>query len=168
MFTTKLIVLSYHRFTEEDNDYVFSRTYKQFASDIIHKDFDWITIDDGHSSILKACEMMKEKNIRAKLFIATSLIGKPGYCTWEDVWRLSRFHDIGNHSHSHERLTELSEEDIFKNIWRASLLIKKHTFLMPRYFVPPYNNTNHIVEGIALQLGLTLIKDRIEIKNNSR
>lgn len=168
MYNCNLIVLSYHRFTAEDHPYPFSRTYKQFRNDLQTKDFDWITIDDGHASIIKACKMMQDSNIRAKLFIATSLIGAPGYCTWDDLWKLSKFHDIENHSHNHQILTELDSKTIYWNISKAVREIKRHIRVRPRYFVPPYNTADSRVESIVRHLGLQMVKDRIDIRNDSR
>lgn len=168
MQSYNLIVLSYHRFTEQDDDYPFSRTYKQFAHDLGTKDFDWITIDDGQECMIKACAMMQEKNIRAKLFIPTSLVGLPGYCTWDEIWKLSKYHDICNHSHEHVRLTEIPLLDVDSNIKTSSTLIKSFTGAAPRWFVPPWNMFNPDIERIAGKYGMQLVKNRINIKNNSR
>jgi peptidoglycan/xylan/chitin deacetylase (PgdA/CDA1 family) len=168
MFNANLTVLSYHNFTAEDSDYPFSRTYKQFQHDLNTKDFDWITIDDGHESIIKACKMMEEKNFRAKLFISTALIGTSGYCTWDQLWHLSRVHDIENHSHEHVKLTELDVDVMHNQISMANDLIKQFTGRKPRYFVPPWNQRNGIIEAAAHALGLQLVHSRTDIKNDSR
>jgi len=168
MALQKLIVLSYHRFNDEEQLYPFSRTYKQFQHDLNTKDFDWITIDDGHTSIIKACKMMQEKNFRAKIFISTAMIGKPGYLTWDEVWTLSRHHDIENHSHQHVKLTECTPAEIKKNISRAQELIYQHTGRNARFFVPPWNQANDTIIKIAEELGLQLVSERTDIKNDSR
>jgi peptidoglycan/xylan/chitin deacetylase (PgdA/CDA1 family) len=164
----KLTVLTYHKFTEQDNDYVFSRTYKQFANDLIQKDFDWITMDDGHNSIIKACAMMREKNFRAKVFISTNLIGEQGYCTEEEIWKLSRFHYIESHSHEHKKLTELSFEEVLQNITESVKIIKAITGRIPRYFAAPWNQFNREIEYLINSNGMQLMKHRIDIKNISR
>jgi peptidoglycan/xylan/chitin deacetylase (PgdA/CDA1 family) len=163
-----LIVLSYHRFAKSEDPYVFSRTYKQFQYDLDTKDFDWITIDDGHASIIKACKMMEEKNIRAKLFISTSLIGEKGYCTWDDIWKLSKKHDICNHSHNHVDLTEKNYSDIWNNLYIAQLRIIECIGYAPRYFVPPWNKFNADVEKACAAHGMIMLKYRTDIKNDSR
>jgi peptidoglycan/xylan/chitin deacetylase (PgdA/CDA1 family) len=168
MYSCNLIVLSYHRFTPEDHDYPFSRTYKQFRNDIETKDFDWITIDDGHASIIKACKMLQESNIRAKLFIAPGLIGRENYCTWSEIWSLSKFHDIENHSYDHLRLVTLEDDEIYQQIEKAQEAIKENIGRYPRYFVPPWNNYDNRVDAIVKDMGLQMVKDRINIKNNSR
>jgi peptidoglycan/xylan/chitin deacetylase (PgdA/CDA1 family) len=168
VYNCNLRILSYHRFGERESEYAFSRTYKQFAHDLGTKDFDWITMDDGHKTIVKACEMMREKNFRAKLFISTALVGTKGYCSWDDLWRLSRHHDIENHSHEHVILTRLQEEEIRFNIEKANIDIKHHTGARPRYFVPPWNQSNDVVLKVATALGLQLVHSRVDIRNDSR
>lgn len=168
MFNVNLTVLSYHNFYESENEYPFSRTYKQFQHDLDTKDFDWITIDDGHESIIKACKMMEEKNFRAKLFISTALIDTPGYCTWGQLWHLSRVHDIENHSHEHVKLVQLNDDAVYNQIATANDLIKQFTGRKPRYFVSPWNQRNGIIEAAARALGLQLVHSRTDIKNDSR
>lgn len=168
MFNCDLIVLSYHRFTYDPDEYQFSRTYKQFEIDLREKIFDWITIDDGHSSMMLACSIMAEKNIRAKIFISSALIGEPGYCTWEQIQELAIFHDIENHSHNHERLSWLQDpESIDKNIELCNNKILFFVGKKPRYFVPPYNNSDYRVEEMAKKNGLILVKNRIDILNST-
>lgn len=163
-----LIVLSYHTFSVEPNDYVFNRTYDQFANDLKMKDYDWITIDDAHESIKYACKMCWKFNVRAKIFVPTALVGKPGYCTWEDLKKLSYAHDICNHSHEHVKLTELSGHEAHNNLWQSSELIKDNIGYYPRWFVPPFNQTNKTIERLAADLGMQTIKNRTEIKKDSR
>lgn len=168
MHDSNLIILSYHRFDAEENEYPFSRTYKQFANDLVIKDFDWITMDDGFKSVIKACEMMRVKNFRAKLFISTALIGTGKYLDWDDIWKLSRYHDIENHSHEHLLLTQLQEEEVYRHLALANALIKEFTGRCPRYFVAPWNTYNDIVLKVAAEVGLQVVRGRVDIRNNSR
>lgn len=168
MSNCNLIVLSYHRFGWEESNYPFSRTYKQFELDLVKKDFDWITIDDGSRCLIKACAMLEERNIRAKVFISTANIGQPNYCTWDEIWKISRKHDIENHSHDHVRLTDLTSIDVHDQIARAQILIKQYTGRIPRYFAAPWNQYNVIVDKAVSELGLQSVKDRVNIKNDTR
>lgn len=167
MYNCNLIVLSYHRFTKEPDAYQFSRTLQQFRNDLDRKVFDWITIDDAHGSILQVNPTMVARNIRAKLFVSTSLVGTPGYCTWDDLRDLSEYHDIENHSHSHENLAELTAEQIKFNIEKANIIIAREIEKPCRYFVPPYNKSSQIVEEAASALGLQLVRNRIDILNTT-
>lgn len=165
MFNVNLIVLSYHRFVEEQSDYRFSRTYAQFGQDISKMKYDWITIDDGMKCMIRACEMLRYCNIRAKLFICTSLVGQPGYCTWDELKELSRHHDIENHGHFHQYHTKMQPAAVVESISQANKLIREHVGRAPRYFVPPYNSTDSYVQWVAKEYGLILVKDRINILN---
>lgn len=163
-----LIILSYHKFVVEPSDYRFSRTYEQFGQDIQKKIYDWITIDDGMRSMIDACEMLKENNVRAKLFIATSLVGEPGYCTWEEIKWLSRWHSIENHSHIHKDHTAANYAKQLESISGAQRLITENIGKPPRYFVAPFNQYNADTEMAALSMGLTCLKDRENILNISK
>lgn len=167
MYPFELIVLSYHKFSEQPLPYEFSRTYEQFWHDIRKKVYDMITIDDGMKSIIHACEMMKEINIRAKLFITTGLIEREGYCTWDDLKRLSQSHDIESHGHIHDRHSWLSPAEIRASIEMSCDLIEQNIGRRPRFFVAPYNNYSPIVDRMVLDCGLISIKNRIEILNTT-
>src|SRR3954468_14465609 len=120
-----LTILSYHKFTEDPDDYPFSRTYDQFHHDLQKKIFDWITIDDGMKCMVMACDILRSYNIRAKLFVCASLVGKKGYCDWDELRYLSRFHDIENHSFTHDYLTGIGAVDQYVEIQGAQNCITK-------------------------------------------
>lgn len=165
-----LTVLSYHKFVHEYEEppYRFSRTYGQFGHDITKKIFDMITIDDGMSCQIKACAMLTKNNIRAKLFICTSLVGTPGYCTWEELKELSKYHDIENHSHNHKNHTEKDKMWQFGSIHTAQQIISDKIGKAPRFFVAPYNQYNQDTDDIVFQLQLQSIKGRINMLNISK
>lgn len=167
MSNLNLIVLSYHEFYEKENEYAYSRTFRQFNNDLNYKLFDLITIDDGHLGCMKACNMMRLKNIRAMLFIPTALMGQGKYLSWAMINQLSEFHIIGNHSHHHVNLTELTNDEITEEILTSNILIKKHTGKQPRFFVPPFNKTNKHVTNIADKFNLQIVRNRIDILNTT-
>lgn len=163
-----LIILSYHKFVVYDDPYPFSRTFEQFDHDIRKKVYDWITIDDGLECTFRACEMLKRYNRRAKLFICSSLIGKEGYLTWEQVRQLSAHHDIECHGHVHVDHRMMDAGEVAESIRQCCELIEFYTGRRPRYFVAPYNLYNDVVIAMAnIQLLVPLI-DRITIKNDSK
>lgn len=163
-----LIVLSYHKFVDKESEYRFSRTYEQFGHDISKKVYDWITIDDGMKCMIKACDMMRYCNIRAKLFICTTLVGQPGYCTWDELRELSKYHDIENHGHVHEWHSKLTPAEIQKSISTANSIIKQEVHRAPRYFVPPYNDFDRRVQAACNKIDLILVKNRQTILNISK
>lgn len=163
-----LTILSYHQFVEEESEYPFSRTFEQFDHDIRKKHYDWITIDDGRICSIRACEMLQSYNVRAKLFICTGLVGQPGYCTWDALRELSRFHDIENHSHYHKDHSSVIYKIQEQSIRLAQEIITAEIGKAPRYFVAPYNQYNDNTDKIAISLGLTCVKDRENILNRSK
>lgn len=168
MSNLNLIVLSYHEFYEEFDDYQFSRIYSKFRNDLETKIFDFITIDDAHYSSMKAFYMMKERNIRGLLFVPTALVStSEKYLSWSQINQISKHHDIGNHSHRHIDLRNLTNDQIQEEILTANSLIEKHTGKRPRFFVPPFNKTNKHVDNIAEKLNLQIIRNRIDILNTT-
>lgn len=162
------IILSYHQFTEEENDYRFSRTYEQFWHDIRKKVYDEIHIDDARTDMIQACEMMREINVRAKIFVCTGLIGESGFCTWEQLRDISEFHDIENHSSVHVDHSQLDQETQYEYIKDAQDEITEQIGKAPRYFVSPYNNYNLYTDRITNELGLIFVKGRENMLNFSK
>jgi peptidoglycan/xylan/chitin deacetylase (PgdA/CDA1 family) len=163
-----MIVLSYHRFVEQESEYRFSRTYDQFWHDIRKKQYDLITIDDAMECCIKAFDMMTELGIRGKLFVPVELVGQSGYCTWDQLKEIANFHDIENHGSNHIDHTKLRDIQIEESIVTASAIIKVHIGVPPKFFVAPYNQYDHRVERIAGSYNLTCLKDRVTILNISK
>lgn len=162
------IILSYHRFVENQSDYRFSRTYDQFWHDMRKKEYDMITIDDAMRCQIKACAMLSEVGIRAKLFTCTSLVGTPGYCTWDELRKLSVDHDIENHSHLHEWHDKMGNEKAGTSIGVAQQWIMHEIGTLPQYFVAPYNKHTDFTDRICAVYKLTPLKNRVNILNISK
>lgn len=79
------------------------------------------TFDDGGESFYKEIAPILEKNgKRGIFFIATKFIGQKGFLSSEQIVDLDRRgHIIGSHSHSHKRLSELCDREIFEE-WEKS------------------------------------------------
>lgn len=168
MLYTDLIILSYHRFVNQEDTYRFSRTYEQFGHDITKKIYDLITIDDGMTCQIRACEMLRANNIRAKLFICTGLVGTKGYCTWDQLRELAKFHDIENHSSEHKDHTLASFRLQKQSIAQAQKTIFEQIGKAPRFFVAPYNQYNTDTDNAATIAGLICLKNRVNILNISK
>lgn len=167
MTNLNLTVLSYHKFGYEPSDYPFSRTYEQFETDIVKRDYDLITFDDADYCQVKACAMLQAKNIRSKLFVPSDLIGKDGYCSEADIWKLSRFHDIENHSHQHIKLSGLDYAAVKNQIATCNNIVRDITGRTPRFLVAPWNEVTETIKQAAKDCLLQLVTDRITIKNDS-
>ncbi len=104
-----------------------------------------ITIDDAFSSFYEnAWPILKEKKIPFILFVSTEPVGKKGYMNWDQVLEISKydFAYIGNHSHTHEYLLELSYEDFEKDIKRSMEIFKKKLGYNPIFFSYPFGEYN--------------------------
>jgi peptidoglycan/xylan/chitin deacetylase (PgdA/CDA1 family) len=71
-----------------------------------------LTFDDGAASALEAAEQLARRSWRGHFFIATDLVGTPGFLTWDGVRELVRCgHLVGSHSCSHpDRMAACSPE----------------------------------------------------------
>ena len=100
-----------------------------------------LTIDDAFSSFyIKAWPYLKENKIPFILFVSTKPTGSSGYMSWDQIREIEKedFVFIGNHSHSHEYLIDVSfkmfEEDINMSIKR----FKEEIGYNPSYFSYPF------------------------------
>jgi peptidoglycan/xylan/chitin deacetylase (PgdA/CDA1 family) len=76
-----------------------------------------ITFDDGDASILKAADILQEANLTSHFFIITEKVGQAGFVQSADVKELhERGFKIGSHGHSHRFFTELSKEELEKEL----------------------------------------------------
>ena len=135
-----------------------------------------ITIDDAFSSFYKvAWPYLKEEKIPFILFVSTEAIGQNGYMTWDQIKELEKEPNayIGNHSHTHEYLVDLKNDDFIKDISIANKIFIKNIGYNPIFFSYPfgeYNNfiKNHITENFKFSFGqhsgvIDINKDRYEL-----
>jgi len=100
-----------------------------------------ITIDDGFSSFYeKAWPYLKEKQIPFILFISTESIGKNGYMNWDEIKEIEKesFAFIGNHSHSHDYLLDLSFEKFKADIIKSVKIFEDNLGYNPIFFSYPF------------------------------
>ena len=112
-----------------------------------------ITIDDAFSSFYQiAWPYLKKEKIPFILFVSTEAIGKNGYMTWTQIKELEKENIvyIGNHSHTHEYLVDLKNDDFIKDINIASKIFIKNIGYNPIFFSYPFGEySNLIKEHIA-------------------
>ena len=104
-----------------------------------------ITIDDACSSFYEnAWPILKDRKIPFLLFVSTEPVGKPGYMTWEQIKEVSSydFAYIGNHSHTHEYLLNLSHLEFIKDIKNSIRIFKEKLGYNPIYFSYPFGEYN--------------------------
>ena len=168
-----IIVLMYHRF--EENKY--PSTNIKIADFIKHlnlikeKQFKYInptdfennllnnkkerkillTIDDGFRSFYdQAWPILKKEKIPFILFVNTREVGTRGYMSWDQIKEVSKenFTHIGHHSHSHEYLVDMNDQEILEDLNIASFNFKKnlgHNSLFFSYPFGEYSNNFKII-----------------------
>ena len=122
-----------------ENDYSISKKDKKIL----------ITIDDAFASFYKvAWPYLKNEKIPFILFVSTEAVGKNGHMTWKQIKEIEQepFAFIGNHSHSHDYLVELSENDFLNDINTASSFFNKNLGYNPIFFSYPFGEYSSAIK----------------------
>jgi peptidoglycan/xylan/chitin deacetylase (PgdA/CDA1 family) len=84
-----------------------------------------LTFDDGAASAVEAAEALAWRSWRGHFFIATDLVGTPGFLGWDDIRELARNgHVIGSHSCSHpDRMAACSWEELLDEWSRSAAVL---------------------------------------------
>ena len=135
-----------------------------------------ITIDDGFQSFYQeAWPYLKKNNIPFILFVSTEPVGRNGYMTWDQILEIenSEIGMIGHHSHTHEYLIDMTNEDFINDIETASKLFKEKLGYVPSIFSYPFGEYSklmkeYIIGKFTLAFGqhsgvIDLNKDRYEL-----
>ncbi len=100
-----------------------------------------ITIDDAFESFYtEAWPYLKENKIPFILFVSTEPVGKRGYMTWEQIKEIESndFANIGHHSHTHEYLIDVSNEEFILDIETANKIFLRELGYVPSLFSYPF------------------------------
>ena len=135
-----------------------------------------ITIDDAFFSFYKiAWPFLKEEKIPFILFVSTEAVDKNGYMTWKQIKEIEKesFAYIGNHSHTHDYLVDLKDEDFLDDISTASKIFNNKLGYNPIFFSYPFGEYNnfikeHIAKNFKFSFGqhsgvIDVNKDRFEL-----
>ncbi|MBD1141210.1 polysaccharide deacetylase family protein [Pelagibacterales bacterium SAG-MED39] len=135
-----------------------------------------ITIDDGFQSFYEeAWPYLRENNIPFILFVSTEPIGKKGYMSWSQILEIerSKLGIIGHHSHTHEYLIDMKNEDFINDIETASKIFKEKLGYVPSIFSYPFGEyskfmKNYISRKFNIGFGqhsgvIDLNKDKYEL-----
>ncbi|MDR0645670.1 MAG: polysaccharide deacetylase family protein [Elusimicrobiota bacterium] len=101
-----------------------------------------ITFDDGYlNNWTKAFPILKEKNIKANIFLTCDFIGvKEDYLTWQQVLEMqnSGLISFGSHSLTHRRLRDLTLEDAEREIKESKIMLEEKLNRPVYSFCYPY------------------------------
>ena len=193
-----ILTLMYHRFNEseypstnvqmkefkEQIKIIKDSNYNFFDPDQLESQFDvekkekkiLITIDDAFSSFYSnAWPFLRKNEIPFILFVSTETVGRYGYMNWKQIKEIEKesFVFIGNHSHSHKYLVDLSKDEFIEDIEKSIRIFTKELGYNPKYFSYPfgeYSNyiKNHISTIFKFSFGqhsgvIDLNKDKFEL-----
>ncbi|MDA8918242.1 polysaccharide deacetylase family protein, partial [Candidatus Pelagibacter sp.] len=108
-----------------------------------------ITIDDAFSSFYDiAWPYLKKENIPFILFVSTEAVGKNGYMTWNQIKEIEKepIAYIGNHSHSHNYLVDLKNDDFIVDIDTSSSIFKEKLGYNPIFFSYPFGEYSSLIK----------------------
>ena len=108
-----------------------------------------VTIDDAFSSFYKvAWPYLKKEQIPFILFVSTESVGKNGYMTWNQIKELEKEITvyIGNHSHTHNYLVDLKNEEFISDIDTSSSIFKEKLGYNPIFFSYPFGEYSTLIK----------------------
>ena len=135
-----------------------------------------ITIDDAFSSFYEiAWPYLKEEKIPFILFVSTKTVGKNGYMTWSQIKELEKETAVyvGNHSHTHNYLVDLKNQDFMNDIDTSSKIFNETLGYNPIFFSYPFGEYSsdikkYISQNFKFSFGqhsgvIDINKDRYEL-----
>lgn len=119
-----------------------------------------LTFDDGtsdhHEVVLP---LLKKHGCRASFYIPTTKLNRPGYLTSAQVREMAvAGHEIGSHSHEHQRMDVLSEAEVRQQISKSQEILADITGAKPVTFVPPGGFMNECIRRVAAELGMRALR----------
>lgn len=115
-----------------------------------------LTFDDGPhpKKTPEILEILDKYGVKATFFVVgTNAEYYPELVKEEAV----RGHEIANHSYSHSRLWERTEEEIKEEIARTDALIQKASGITPRLFRPPEGKYSESIVKTAKDMGKSIV-----------
>ena len=193
-----ILSLMYHRFNEnkypstnirmnvfdEQMQMIKNLGYEFYHPELFEREFNkkkdkkkiLITIDDGFQSFYQeAWPYLKKNNIPFILFVSTEPVGKNGYMTWDQILEIenSKIGFIGHHSHTHEYLIDMTNENFVNDIEIASKIFKEKLGYVPTIFSYPFGEyskfmKDYIISKFNIAFGqhsgvIDLNKDKYEL-----
>ena len=143
---------------ESNFEFISHAEFKKYLNIKNSKKKILLTIDDGFSSFyLNAWPILKKEKIPFIIFINTESIGSPGYMNWDQIKEISKFEfvHIGNHSHSHEYLADMSNEEIKKDLEISIKLFKEKLNHKTEFFAYPFGEYKNSFKKIVKDLGFS-------------
>jgi len=130
-----------------------------------------ITFDDGYRDFFNnAYPILRQKKLKATVFLITQLMEGDQYLTWEQAREVagSGLITLGSHTLSHRPLASLSEDKIKDEVFSSKRIIEEKTGVMVNVFSYPFGSYNNtvirnlkeagFVAAVTSQVGLSCAK----------
>lgn len=112
-----------------------------------------LTFDDGVASQLAAADLLEARGVRGTFFVPSGFVGRRGYLRWGDVGALAdRGHEIGGHTASHARITELDARSARREVEDDRRALVAHG-VAPVTFAYPYGACDDPTASIVREAG---------------
>jgi len=108
-----------------------------------------ITVDDAFSSFYNiAWPYLKKEKIPFILFVSTQAVGKNGYMNWQQIKEIEKEPGvfIGNHSHTHDYLVDLTNEKFINDINISSEIFIEKIGYNPIFFSYPFGEYSNFIK----------------------
>ena len=117
-----------------------------------------LTVDDAYLSFYQnAWPILKSERIPVLLFVSTREVGKFNYMNWEQIKEIAKedFVHIGNHSHSHDYLSDFSSLEIREDIETSIKIFKNKLGYNSKFFSYPFGEYSLELKSIIKEFGFT-------------
>lgn len=116
-----------------------------------------ITIDDAYASVFEVARpLFKKHRMPYAVFVATDSVdgGTPGYMSWDQLRTLrDEGVTIGHHTANHLRMVGASDEEIRREVARASTRFKTELGFVPTLFAYPYGEFGARERALVIEAG---------------
>ena len=118
-----------------------------------------LTFDDGWlGNYLHAYPILKEYEFKATFFIATELIGKPLYMTWEHLKEMmASGMSIQSHTATHKPLGGMDEKEIIFELSESKIIIEQRLTTEVNHLSLPHGSQNGRIWPLAKEIGYKTI-----------
>jgi peptidoglycan/xylan/chitin deacetylase (PgdA/CDA1 family) len=113
-----------------------------------------LSFDDGGSSASRAAAALEARGWRGHFFVTTGHLGEPGFLEAGGVAALAAAgHVVGSHSHTHPRLTELSDAEVTDELRTSRELLAELLGAPPDSFAVPGGFYDRRIARLAAAAG---------------
>lgn len=129
-----------------------------------------ITFDDGcETDLIAAAPILREFGFNATFYATAGFLGKPGYLNANQLRDLeAQGFEIGCHSMTHPYLSDLSEQELKREIADAKLLIENILGHPIQHFSCPGGRYDQRTLAIAKKAGFATVANSQYYANSSR